>query len=169
MARKIEIEEDVYQYLASQTQEIGESASSILRRLLGLSATQPEPEAPPAQSTPIASGHEFSALIGTVGFRQANGVSRFLAILEEAFRQRPNQVEAVFQVQGKKRLYFGRSAREIEASGSSTAPKRVGQSSVWVTTNTSSSLKGEILDRTLRAMGFSAGACNAANRACIEN
>ena len=32
--KNIEIEEDLYQYIASQTQFIGESASSILRRLL---------------------------------------------------------------------------------------------------------------------------------------
>lgn len=33
--KNIEIEEDLYQYIASQTQFIGESATSILRRLLG--------------------------------------------------------------------------------------------------------------------------------------
>lgn len=40
--KNIEIEEDLYQYIASQTQFIGESASSILRRLLlGNSVEQP--------------------------------------------------------------------------------------------------------------------------------
>ena len=32
--KTIQIEEDLYQYIASNTQEIGESASAILRRLL---------------------------------------------------------------------------------------------------------------------------------------
>lgn len=33
----IEVDEELYQYIASQTQSIGESASDILRRLLNLS------------------------------------------------------------------------------------------------------------------------------------
>ena len=35
--KKIEIDEELYAYIASHTQHIGESASTILRRLLGLS------------------------------------------------------------------------------------------------------------------------------------
>ncbi len=34
--KTILIDEDLYSYLVTQTQEIGESASSILRRLIGL-------------------------------------------------------------------------------------------------------------------------------------
>ena len=34
----IEVDEELYQYIAAQTQSIGESASDILRRLLNLSA-----------------------------------------------------------------------------------------------------------------------------------
>ncbi|EPE67642.1 replication initiation regulator SeqA, partial [Pasteurella multocida 93002] len=33
----IEVDEELYQYIASQTQSIGESASDILRRLLNFS------------------------------------------------------------------------------------------------------------------------------------
>lgn len=38
--KKIDIDEDLYSYIASNTQHIGESASSILRRLLGFDAVQ---------------------------------------------------------------------------------------------------------------------------------
>ena len=34
--RTIEIDDDVYAYIASNTHEIGETASDILRRLLGI-------------------------------------------------------------------------------------------------------------------------------------
>lgn len=47
--RNIEIDEDLYQYIASKTEIIGESASDILRRLLGLENNKPitpEIEAP---------------------------------------------------------------------------------------------------------------------------
>lgn len=40
--KHIEIDEELYQYLASNTQYIGESASSILRRLLSLPVTETE-------------------------------------------------------------------------------------------------------------------------------
>ena len=35
--KKIDIDDELYQYIASNTQSIGESASTILRRLLNLS------------------------------------------------------------------------------------------------------------------------------------
>lgn len=38
--KKIEIDDDLYGYIAANTQHIGESASSILRRLLGFDALQ---------------------------------------------------------------------------------------------------------------------------------
>ena len=34
--KTIEVDEELYRYIARQTQHIGESASEILRRLLGL-------------------------------------------------------------------------------------------------------------------------------------
>lgn len=38
---KIEIDDELYRYIASETRHIGESASDILRRLLKLDAKQP--------------------------------------------------------------------------------------------------------------------------------
>ena len=52
--KHIEIDEELYQYLASQTQFIGESASSILRRLLSLPGAQQSPQ-------PIAKGEQVTA------------------------------------------------------------------------------------------------------------
>ena len=39
--KKIEIDDELYQYIASNTQSIGESASQILRRLLKLDTDTP--------------------------------------------------------------------------------------------------------------------------------
>ncbi|KLU19724.1 replication initiation regulator SeqA, partial [Proteus mirabilis] len=39
--KKIEIDDELYRYIASETRHIGESASDILRRLLKLDAKQP--------------------------------------------------------------------------------------------------------------------------------
>lgn len=58
--KKIEIDEDLYSYIAGNTQHIGESASSILRRLLGFDPVQaPTPTPQPVESqqttTPLIS------------------------------------------------------------------------------------------------------------------
>jgi len=50
--KNIEIDEELYQYIASNTQFIGESASSILRRLLSLEGTPKA--AAPANETSVA-------------------------------------------------------------------------------------------------------------------
>ncbi|WP_127022983.1 replication initiation negative regulator SeqA [Rheinheimera mangrovi] len=50
--KTIEIDDDLYQFIASQTQQIGESASDILRRLLIVSLTEAQaPVVPVAQKT----------------------------------------------------------------------------------------------------------------------
>lgn len=42
--KTIEVDDELYQYIASQTRHIGESASDILRRMLKISAaSQPTP------------------------------------------------------------------------------------------------------------------------------
>ena len=46
--KTIEIDDDLYQFIASQTQQIGESASDILRRLLIVSLTEAQAPAVPA-------------------------------------------------------------------------------------------------------------------------
>ena len=38
--KTIEVDEDLYRYIAGQTQHIGESASDILRRLLDVNAQE---------------------------------------------------------------------------------------------------------------------------------
>ncbi|PWI34391.1 replication initiation negative regulator SeqA [Vibrio albus] len=43
--KTIEVDEDLYRYIASQTQHIGESASDILRRLLNVGSIVSEPAA----------------------------------------------------------------------------------------------------------------------------
>lgn len=55
----IEVDEELYRYIAGKTERIGESASDILRRLLGLSVAEITEAAPvdisePSMETPVA-------------------------------------------------------------------------------------------------------------------
>ncbi|WP_299570601.1 replication initiation negative regulator SeqA [uncultured Shewanella sp.] len=55
----IEVDEELYRYIASKTERIGESASDILRRLLDLSVVSAEPAEPLAISHPsLETAHE---------------------------------------------------------------------------------------------------------------
>lgn len=49
----IEVDEELYQYIAGNTQSIGESASDILRRLLNLSPRNAYFSLPESQSTTV--------------------------------------------------------------------------------------------------------------------
>ncbi|HKM98168.1 MAG TPA: replication initiation regulator SeqA, partial [Buttiauxella sp.] len=46
--KTIEVDDELYRYIASHTQHIGESASDILRRMLKFTAGQSAPAAPAA-------------------------------------------------------------------------------------------------------------------------
>lgn len=46
--KTIEVDEELYRYIASHTQHIGESASDILRRMLKFTAGQPVRSVPAA-------------------------------------------------------------------------------------------------------------------------
>jgi negative modulator of initiation of replication len=50
--KTIEIDDDLYQFIASQTQQIGESASDILRRLLIVSLTEAQAPVVPVAKKP---------------------------------------------------------------------------------------------------------------------
>ncbi|MEF1174569.1 replication initiation regulator SeqA, partial [Vibrio sinaloensis] len=54
--KTIEVDEDLYRYIASQTQHIGESASDILRRLLNVDGQN-------AQPTPVANPVEPKGIV----------------------------------------------------------------------------------------------------------
>ncbi|WP_372873333.1 replication initiation negative regulator SeqA [Shewanella sp.] len=73
----IEVDEELYRYIAGKTERIGESASDILRRLLGLSVaeitdtapvaiSEPSMETPSAESAAESETEAYSVDIGTV-------------------------------------------------------------------------------------------------------
>lgn len=59
--KKIELDDELYQYIAGQTQDIGESASQILRRLLNLPA-QGSSSVNPVPTPSSSTSHSTTAL-----------------------------------------------------------------------------------------------------------
>ncbi|MGS0680686.1 replication initiation negative regulator SeqA [Shewanella sp. 125m-7] len=167
----IEVDEELYRHIASKTEHIGESASDILRRILGLdvdSVVHHEPEeisypsleksSPKVEKkvakTAVKPVSEFSSLLKADELAAQKGaVGRFLFILDTVYRASTEQFEQVLQVQGRDRLYFATSKEALLKASKSANPKEIGQSGFWVTTNNNTAKKRTILSEVLMQFG----------------
>lgn len=154
--RTIEIDDDLYAYIASQTKEIGETAADILRRLLGI---------PRKANSGSANGqHELAKVLENSGLKFKSAVDKFLFILGEAYKKKPDTFDKILTIQGRGRKYFATNKSEIEDSGNSTQPKQIPGTPYWVMTNSPTPQKATMLRQALEATGFSKQAAQAASR-----
>ncbi|TMP35799.1 replication initiation negative regulator SeqA [Pseudoalteromonas rubra] len=169
--KKIEIDDELYQYIASNTQSIGESASQILRRLLNLNSVvqnaqetvqpaeavvQPQGEAEPAAVSNDASGNVFDILNKEELAMQKGVVGRFLFILAAFHRSHKADFHKVLEIKGRDRIYFSTSKAALLESGSSTNPKNIADSQYWVMTNSNTTRKKMMLHEVALILGYSA-------------
>ncbi|WP_448212249.1 replication initiation negative regulator SeqA [Colwellia sp. MEBiC06753] len=177
--KTIEIDEELYQYIASQTQFIGESASSILRRLLAVNtqenvAAQPssasnsalspadedsatvtnEAEVKPAKVNHQPSGSVFDHINREELAIQRGAVGRFLLILQALYRVHQNNFDVVHNIRGRDRLYFADNESALAESGSSTKPRQIPDSPYWVITNSNTTRKKMMLTEVALALGY---------------
>lgn len=175
--KTIQIEDDLYQYIASKTENIGESASAILRRLLieqqGQLTVKEEvlqpldvEEAPADEEQQVSQTDEnisavcdntsvFNILNKEEVATQKGAVGRFLFILSALHRSHLDSFAKVLEVKGRERNYFATSEQALEASGSSIKPKQIPESSYWVVTNNNTPRKKLILTEVASALGYS--------------
>lgn len=160
--RTVELDEDVYQHIARNTAEIGESASSILRRLLGIEASI-TPAHMLVQQPTSERRHELADLLALPMFSTSTtAVSRMMKILHEVHKQRgPEEFSKVLAIQGRNRSYFAKSKEEILRSGKSTQPREVFKTGFWVMTNSPTQQKREMLRDVLKLLGYSSEAVKA--------
>lgn len=159
--KTIEIDEELYQYIAGQTQQIGESASDILRRLLlgdakaALPETQPDAKIAPEQAVSIPVQTSVFDLINRQELQaESSVVGRFLFILSVLARAHAKQFPAVLEIKGRNRLYFGRSHDELSEAGSSTNPKQIPNTEFWVMTNSNTTRKKLMLTEAAIKLGY---------------
>jgi negative modulator of initiation of replication len=202
--KNIEIDDNLYQHIVANTQSIGESASSILRRLLSLEdidekndklnntpndkavtseKVQPEKSETKKSTTSISAKSQekksTSSKVAIIDVESANtvqsisnesvfnyinkeelatkrgAVGRFLSILAALHRVHPNDFNVVNDIRGRDRLYFANSETELAASGSSTNPRIIPDSSYWVITNTNTTRKKMMLTEVAIGLGYS--------------
>jgi negative modulator of initiation of replication len=170
--KNIEIDEELYQHIASNTQYIGESASSIIRRLIALPINASEVAqtieeevvvaAPVIEAKKVAVvakakvKHEsvFNYINKEELAMQRGAVGRFLLILAALHRVHGEQFVKVCQIRGRDRLYFAGSEAELSASGSSTKPRQIPDSPYWGITNSNTTRKKMMLTEAGRALGY---------------
>jgi negative modulator of initiation of replication len=166
--KTIEIDEELYHYIASQTQQIGESASEILRRLLlgdGATVAQEpfvsksatslkvETESKTAESVP---NHQkvFDILSKQDLQAEQSVVGRFLIILSALARAHKSKFSLVAEIKGRNRLYFARKQADLLEAGSSTNPKQIPNSDFWVITNSNTTRKKMMLTEAALKLGY---------------
>jgi len=178
--KSIEIDDELYLHIVSNTQAIGESASSILRRLLKLDDLNHQSvavgntegsvvhDALPLKEQTVDDA-ENTDVIENVDNRtesvfnfinkeelamQRGAVGRFLLILAALYRAHPRQFNVVTDICGRDRLYFAHSEAELAASGSSTKPKQIPESPFWVMTNSNTTRKKMMLTKAAMSLGY---------------
>jgi negative modulator of initiation of replication len=165
MTKQIDIDDELYRYIASHTQHIGESASAILRRLLGVSEASVSPvsalsASATAQltSTPATEGGTrslFDVMSKADLAGQRSIVARFLYILSMLHRCHSNQFDRVLQITGRDRKYFATVERELEDAGTSTNPKQIPETDYFVVTNNNTTRKKMMLTQVALELGYS--------------
>ncbi len=177
----IEVDEELYQYIASQTRSIGESASDILRRLLSLPVhtsivndliiTSAETDQKPKQAINVKEVNikttkkqsitainqiveKVQTLLNSTEFQEeSKAVVRFLAILRVLYRTNPESfAQATESLQGRTRVYFARDEATLLMAGNHTKPKQVPDTPYWVITNTNSGRKMLMLEGAMQSM-----------------
>ncbi|HHF5475261.1 TPA: replication initiation negative regulator SeqA [Haemophilus influenzae] len=177
----IEVDEELYQYIASQTRSIGESASDILRRLLSLPVhtsivndliiTSAEADQKPKQAINVKEVNikttkkqsitainqiveKVQTLLNSTEFQEeSKAVVRFLAILRVLYRTNPESfAQATESLQGRTRVYFARDEATLLMAGNHTKPKQIPDTPYWVITNTNSGRKMLMLEGAMQSM-----------------
>ena len=155
--KTIELDDDLYFFIASQTRHIGESASDILRRLLEqpVKAGTTVPAAPVVQPQSLADAMGLEALLDSDELqKEEKSINRFMQVLSTLYRDDPVGFTQATEIKGRKRVYFSQDPEALRASGSTTKPKQVPDTPFWVITNTNTSRKQNMVAQLMTSMGY---------------
>ncbi|CAQ85083.1 MULTISPECIES: replication initiation negative regulator SeqA [Photorhabdus] len=163
--KTIEVDEDLYRYIASHTQHIGESASDILRRMLNFNAEQPVQSAQPAcavEKAPIARPRDSVRVIRELLLsddyaEKKKSVDRFMLILSTLYSLNSESFsQTTDAMHGRTRVYFAGDQQTLLASGKQTKPRHIPGTPFWVITNTNTDRKRNMVEQIMHDMKFSA-------------
>ncbi len=152
----IEIDDELYHFIASQTQRIGESANDILRRILLNKGGVAQPAAEAAVAEVSTSGQKVFDILSRQDLQaELSVVGRFLIILSALARAHKQDFAKVLEIKGRNRVYFARKDTDLLEAGSSTNPKQIPNSEFWVITNSNTTRKKMMLTEAALKLGYS--------------
>lgn len=160
--KTIDVDDELYHYIASHTMHIGESASEILRRMLNFTAS-PSTTVITAQQ-PAA--HFESVAKPTVQVRairelllsdeyagQMRVVHRFMLVLSTLYQVAPQAFAAATEsLQGRTRVYFATDQQILLQHGVHTKPRQIPNTPYWVITNTNSGRKRSMIEHIMTTL-----------------
>jgi negative modulator of initiation of replication len=163
--KTIDIDDDLYDYLLKNTERLGETATEIIRRLVGNPAATKRSVSSQQRTTPVSSNgvpsdeRDIGQFLESPGFRsQRQVVDRFLSLLVWVHGREGNRFSAVLSIAGRSRKYFALSEKELNDSGTHINPKQIPGTSFWVVTNNDTPKKQDIIRDVMQAFGYSAEA-----------
>lgn len=153
----LQIDAELYDYIARQTQHIGESASAILRRLLKLplddSSTAPLPPLPSVPPTADLQQALKQLLTASRYRHEATSIGRLMLVLSTLYAVDASAfAQAAAMTQGRTRRYFAGDQHTLELGGLQTKPQQIPKTPYWVITNTNAARKRAILHAMLTTM-----------------
>jgi len=180
--KTIDVDEELYRYIASQTQHIGENASDILRRLLGFGPSKQPIEVIDNESVALLSQIESNVISSSKGIvvsRDAEKASmnnsvkamrellisdafadrkkvidRFMLVLSTLYHLDAEHFSEAMSVTGRKRVYFSDNEHTLLEHGNTTKPKSIPETPFWVITNTNTSRKKQMVEQVMTRMNF---------------
>lgn len=163
--KKIDVDDELYRYIASHTQHIGESASDILRRMLKFTAgavpavhsSEPVTAEKPVNVAQQRVRAVRELLLSDDYAAQNRAVNRFMMVLSTLYQLDAKTFgEATESLHGRTRVYFAGNEQTLLASGNQTKPKHVPGTPYWVITNTNTDRKRSMVEHIMQSMQFPA-------------
>lgn len=172
--KTIEVDDDLYRYIAAHTLHIGESASDILRRMLKFSPAVAAPAVTPvvkAEPAPVAAPIVTTIkpvkaikdnvramrelLLSDEYAEQKRAVNRFMLVLTTLYSLDNDAfVQATESLHGRTRVYFAVNEQTLLKNGNQTKPKQIPDTPFWVITNTNTGRKCSMIEHIMQSMQF---------------
>jgi len=166
--KTIEVDDELYSYIASHTKHIGESASDILRRMLKFSAAS---QSAPKETRVVSAAPDLKPvnpakdnvramrelLLSDEYADQKRAVNRFMLVLSTLYSLDAKAfADATESLHGRTRVYFANDEKTLLQSGNQTKPKGVPGTPYWVITNTNTGRKCGMIEHIMQSMQFPA-------------
>jgi len=170
--KTIEVDDELYSYIAGHTKHIGESASDILRRMLKFTASSQPVATLPAvvKETPVTPKVEEvkptnpaknkvravrELLLSDEYADQKKAVNRFMLVLSTLYSlDNKAFAESTESLHGRTRVYFASDEQTLLQNGTHTKPKQVPDTPYWVITNTNTGRKCGMVEHIMQSMQF---------------